>query len=75
MNWFLLSLTLFAIVGAAEGLTCQLMDVPILELVSEEACRASCRVQDCDTGYCKYRGGRKICICSRCAGGGKKKRR
>ncbi|KHJ88556.1 hypothetical protein OESDEN_11648 [Oesophagostomum dentatum] len=52
-----------------------MMDVPVLELVSEEACRASCRFQDCASGYCVNRDGRKTCICLRCAGGGKKKRR
>uniref|UniRef100_A0A914QCX6 Uncharacterized protein n=1 Tax=Panagrolaimus davidi TaxID=227884 RepID=A0A914QCX6_9BILA len=34
------------------------------------ACVASCKFQNCGTGYCENRGGRNTCVCSRCGGDG-----
>ncbi|KAK5985892.1 ABF-2 [Trichostrongylus colubriformis] len=50
--------------------TCARMDVPILDKAARAACITSCSVQNCGTGYCENRGGRKTCVCSRCASGG-----
>ncbi|XGW24620.1 hypothetical protein V3C99_006224 [Haemonchus contortus] len=50
--------------------TCARMDVPVLDKAARAACITSCSVQNCGTGYCENRGGRKTCVCSRCADGG-----
>ncbi|VDO67285.1 unnamed protein product [Heligmosomoides polygyrus] len=50
--------------------TCARMDVPVLSKAARAACITSCSVQNCGTGYCENRGGRKTCVCSRCANGG-----
>ncbi len=34
------------------------------------ACISSCKIQNCGTGYCQVRNGRKTCVCSRCGNGG-----
>ena len=49
----------------AFGLTC---DIPT-DAGSRAACIASCKVQNCATGYCEERGGENICVCSRCDDG------
>ncbi|KHJ89707.1 hypothetical protein OESDEN_10461 [Oesophagostomum dentatum] len=74
MDRFLLCLTLLAFVEVTHAdlylTTCARMDVPILEKAARLACIASCSAQNCGTGYCEKRGGRKTCVCSRCANGG-----
>ncbi|KHJ75537.1 hypothetical protein OESDEN_24847 [Oesophagostomum dentatum] len=50
--------------------TCARMDVPILEKAAQALCIASCSAQNCATGHCEFRKGRKVCVCSRCANGG-----
>ncbi|KHJ78923.1 hypothetical protein OESDEN_21448 [Oesophagostomum dentatum] len=74
MSRTLLYLALFAFVGVAVGQiylsTCARMDVPILDKAARAACITSCSIQNCGTGYCENRGGRKTCVCSRCANGG-----
>ncbi|KAK5985164.1 ABF-2 [Trichostrongylus colubriformis] len=47
--------------------TCARMDAgPILAKAARAACITSCKWQNCGTGYCQIRGGRKTCVCSRC---------
>ncbi|PIO68463.1 hypothetical protein TELCIR_09749 [Teladorsagia circumcincta] len=46
------------------------MDMFLLDQAARAACIASCSVQNCGTGYCENRGGRKTCVCSRCSNGG-----
>ncbi|KIH60517.1 hypothetical protein ANCDUO_09233 [Ancylostoma duodenale] len=74
MNRLLICLALLAFADVAvSGVylsTCARMDVPILEKGARLACIASCSVQNCGTGYCENRGGRKTCVCSRCDVGG-----
>ncbi|KIH45719.1 hypothetical protein ANCDUO_24237 [Ancylostoma duodenale] len=74
MNRFLLCLALFAILGLASSqfylTTCARMDTPILDKAARAACITSCSIQNCGTGYCENRRGRKTCVCSRCANGG-----
>ncbi|MFH4984684.1 hypothetical protein AB6A40_011393 [Gnathostoma spinigerum] len=50
--------------------TCARMDTPILEKVAQGACISSCKFQNCGTGHCERRGGRAVCVCSRCDRGG-----
>ncbi|CAJ0605999.1 unnamed protein product [Cylicocyclus nassatus] len=50
--------------------TCARMDVPYLEKAAHALCIASCSAQNCATGHCEMRDGRKTCVCSRCANGG-----
>lgn len=38
--------------------------------IAQAACIGSCKFQNCGTGHCEHRGGRPVCVCSRCAGGG-----
>ncbi|KAL6728193.1 hypothetical protein ANCDUO_09511 [Ancylostoma duodenale] len=74
MNRLLVFLAMFAVVNLTIGQlylsTCARMDVPILDKAARAACITSCSVQNCGTGYCENRGGRKTCVCSRCANGG-----
>ncbi|CAJ0595284.1 unnamed protein product [Cylicocyclus nassatus] len=74
MNNLLLCTVLFALLGLASTqiylTTCARMDVPILDKAARAACITSCSVQNCGTGYCENRKGRKTCVCSRCANGG-----
>ncbi|ETN78874.1 hypothetical protein NECAME_02738 [Necator americanus] len=74
MNQLLLCFALFAIFGFISPQfylsTCARMDVPILDKAARAACITSCSIQNCGTGYCENRGGRKTCVCSRCANGG-----
>ncbi|KAK6731362.1 hypothetical protein RB195_007686 [Necator americanus] len=74
MNGLLLCLALFALFGFISPqvylTTCARMDVPVLSKAARAACIASCSLQNCGTGYCENRGGRKTCVCSRCANGG-----
>uniref|UniRef100_A0A7I4XU46 Uncharacterized protein n=1 Tax=Haemonchus contortus TaxID=6289 RepID=A0A7I4XU46_HAECO len=50
--------------------TCARMDVFLLDKAARAACITSCSIQNCGTGYCKNRSGRKTCVCYRCANGG-----
>ncbi|KJH47232.1 hypothetical protein DICVIV_06686 [Dictyocaulus viviparus] len=50
--------------------TCARMDMPIMDKAARGACITSCSMQNCGTGYCQNRGGRKTCVCSRCTTGG-----
>ncbi|EPB71609.1 hypothetical protein ANCCEY_09323 [Ancylostoma ceylanicum] len=73
MNRLVICLLLLAVVDVASQIylsTCARMDVPILEKAARAACITSCSIQNCGTGYCENRGGRKTCVCSRCADGG-----
>ncbi|VDM76172.1 unnamed protein product [Strongylus vulgaris] len=74
MDHSLLCLVLLALLGLANSQgylsTCARMDVPILDKVARAACIASCSIQNCGTGYCQVRRGRKTCVCYRCANGG-----
>ncbi|PIO69406.1 hypothetical protein TELCIR_08767, partial [Teladorsagia circumcincta] len=74
MNRLLLCLFLAITVNVAMGQiylsTCARMDTPILDKAARAACITSCSIQNCGTGYCENRGGRKTCVCSRCANGG-----
>ncbi|WKX92616.1 hypothetical protein Q1695_010557 [Nippostrongylus brasiliensis] len=74
MRQFLIGLLLIVVVNVVVGQlylsTCARMDVPILDKAARAACITSCSVQNCGTGYCENRGGRKTCVCSRCANGG-----
>ncbi|RCN38483.1 hypothetical protein ANCCAN_15620 [Ancylostoma caninum] len=70
MSPLLICLLLFAIVDVSyPGIiltTCARMDTPILEKAARFACITSCQWQDCGTGYCRWRQGRPVCVCSRC---------
>ncbi|EPB73314.1 hypothetical protein ANCCEY_07612 [Ancylostoma ceylanicum] len=74
MNSLVVLLAMFTVVNLTVGQlylsTCARMDVPILDKAARAACITSCSVQNCGTGYCENRGGRKTCVCSRCANGG-----
>ncbi|KAK6739819.1 hypothetical protein RB195_008360 [Necator americanus] len=74
MRSLLFYLTIFVLVDVAVSqiylTTCARMDVPILDKAARAACITSCSIQNCGTGYCEKRGGRKTCVCSRCANGG-----
>ncbi|ETN79378.1 hypothetical protein NECAME_09876 [Necator americanus] len=74
MRSLLFYLTIFVLVDVAVSqiylTTCARMDVPILDKAARAACITSCSIQNCGTGYCEKRGGRKTCMCSRCANGG-----
>ncbi|RCN47308.1 hypothetical protein ANCCAN_06596 [Ancylostoma caninum] len=74
MNRLLICVALLAVADVAFSQvylsTCARMDVPVLEKGARLACIASCSVQNCGTGYCENRGGRKTCVCSRCKNGG-----
>ncbi|KHJ79658.1 hypothetical protein OESDEN_20690 [Oesophagostomum dentatum] len=58
------------VIGQVYLTTCARMDVPILEKAAQALCIASCSAQNCATGHCEFRQGRKVCVCSRCANGG-----
>ncbi|VDO87752.1 unnamed protein product [Heligmosomoides polygyrus] len=82
MNWLLLlavTLLTFDIIWCQLYLTtCARMDVPIVDKIARAACITSCSVQrspnvfvqNCGTGNCENRSGRKTCVCFRCASGG-----
>ncbi|VDO15830.1 unnamed protein product [Haemonchus placei] len=74
MNLLLMCLLLAVVsdvvVSAVYLTTCARMDVPVLAKAARAACITSCSVQNCGTGYCENRRGRKTCVCSRCANGG-----
>ncbi|VDO83007.1 unnamed protein product [Heligmosomoides polygyrus] len=69
----MLLMCFFVLGDIADGVyltTCARMDTPILAKGARALCIASCSAQNCATGYCEKRGGRKTCVCSRCASGG-----
>ncbi|VDM68619.1 unnamed protein product [Strongylus vulgaris] len=74
MKRLILGFVLFSIVELALSnvylSTCARMDVPVLEKVAHGACITSCSIQNCGSGHCEMRGGRKTCVCTRCANGG-----
>ncbi|ETN78882.1 hypothetical protein RB195_007701 [Necator americanus] len=37
--------------------------------IAKAGCMSACMIQNCATGDCKVRAGRKTCVCSRCANG------
>ncbi|PIO65083.1 hypothetical protein TELCIR_13263 [Teladorsagia circumcincta] len=65
-----LAITVNVVMGQIYLSTCARMDTPILDKAARAACITSCSIQNCGTGYCENRGGRKTCVCSRCANGG-----
>ncbi|CAJ0596160.1 unnamed protein product [Cylicocyclus nassatus] len=73
MKYLSIIFTLFVILGLALGdmdlSTCARMeDNPILLKASTEACIASCKSQNCETGNCQNKGGQKTCECTNCQG-------
>jgi len=46
------------------------LGVPIGREIAAKACILACGVQNCGTGKCEKREGKKTCVCSRCADGG-----
>jgi hypothetical protein len=44
--------------------------VPIGREIASKACIVACSIQNCGTGNCKKRSGKKVCVCDRCANGG-----
>ncbi|VDO12530.1 unnamed protein product [Haemonchus placei] len=74
MNRALFLLIMFAIFNITVSQfylsTCARMDVFLLDKAARAACITSCSIQNCGTGYCKKRSGRKTCVCYRCANGG-----
>ncbi|RCN52255.1 hypothetical protein ANCCAN_01688 [Ancylostoma caninum] len=68
---FSILLSLFvAIFGQGYLSTCARMDIPGLDKAARALCIASCSLQNCATGNCEVREGRKTCVCSRCKDGG-----
>uniref|UniRef100_A0A914WS22 Uncharacterized protein n=1 Tax=Plectus sambesii TaxID=2011161 RepID=A0A914WS22_9BILA len=61
--------------AAIDFTVCARMDdnpfgMPIGKEIAAKACIVACSIQNCGTGKCQKRSGKKTCVCNRCANGG-----
>uniref|UniRef100_A0A915CIV3 Uncharacterized protein n=1 Tax=Parascaris univalens TaxID=6257 RepID=A0A915CIV3_PARUN len=70
ITFTVLLVAVVAVTTALDFSSCARMDVPGLSKVAQGLCISSCKYQNCGTGSCVRRRGRKTCVCSRCGGGG-----
>uniref|UniRef100_A0A915A2Y8 Uncharacterized protein n=1 Tax=Parascaris univalens TaxID=6257 RepID=A0A915A2Y8_PARUN len=70
ITFTVLLVAVVAVTTALDFSSCARMDVPGLNKVAQGLCISSCKYQNCGTGSCVRRRGRKTCVCSRCGGGG-----